>query len=189
MSEEQFSDDQSHYEVSLTAGQAFVAFVFLLLSLAAAFAFGLMIGRGQADERLSARKEPGLINEAAVAPKKVANTAEVSVMDDDFREPVAAPPAPKIVEEPAPAPVPQAKPDAPAVPHYAQLVSSSDQKAAEGVAARLIEAGFNSAYVERTTTDKGQIFRVRVKFASEQEARAAEPKLKEFSKEVWITKQ
>ena len=39
MSEEQLTDDQSHYEVSLTAGQAFVAFVFLLLSLAAAFAF------------------------------------------------------------------------------------------------------------------------------------------------------
>ena len=47
MSEEPITDDQSHYEVSLTAGQAFLAFVLLLLSLAASFAFGLMIGRGQ----------------------------------------------------------------------------------------------------------------------------------------------
>src|SRR5213075_2251822 len=52
MSEDVLTDDQSHYEISLTAGQAFVAFVLLLLSLAASFAFGLMIGKGQADERL-----------------------------------------------------------------------------------------------------------------------------------------
>ena len=41
------AEDQSHYEISLTAGQAFVAFVLLLLSLAASFAFGLMISRAQ----------------------------------------------------------------------------------------------------------------------------------------------
>ena len=44
VSDEVLIDDQSHYEVSLTAGQAFVAFVLLLLSLAAAFAFGLFQG-------------------------------------------------------------------------------------------------------------------------------------------------
>jgi len=52
----------------------------------------------------------------------------------------------------------------------------------------LIEGGFTAAYVERTTTDKGTIFRVRIKFPSEAEARAAEPKLKAFSKDVWITR-
>ena len=179
LSDDNLIDDQSHYEVSLTAGQAFVAFVFLLLSLAAAFAFGLMIGRGQGEERQVARKEPAVINEPAPAPKKVANLAEVAVADDDFKEPVAAPRKASV----------QTRVSLPQVPHYAQLLSSSEQKAAENLAARLIEGGFNSAYVERGTTDKGQIFRVRVKFASEQDARAAEPKLKEFSKDVWITKQ
>ena len=66
MSEELLQEDQSHYEISLTAGQAFVAFVLLLLSLAASFAFGLMIGKGQADERLVVRKEPAVINEGPV---------------------------------------------------------------------------------------------------------------------------
>ena len=70
VSDEVLIDDQSHYEVSLTAGQAFVAFVLLLLSLAATFAFGLMIGRGQADERLVVRKEPAVINEGALSPRR-----------------------------------------------------------------------------------------------------------------------
>jgi cell division septation protein DedD len=73
-------------------------------------------------------------------------------------------------------------------PVYAQLLSTADQKTAEALAAKLIDGGFNAAYVERGTNDKGAIFRVRVKFASEADAHAAEPKLKEFSKEVWITK-
>ena len=76
---------------------------------------------------------------------------------------------------------------APAVPHYAQLLSTGDQKKAEALAARLIDGGFMSAYVDRGSTDKGPIFRVRVNFPSEQQARAAEVKLKTFSKEVWIT--
>jgi len=175
--EEVLTDDQSHYEISLTAGQAFVAFVLLLLSLAAAFAFGLMIGKGQADDRLVVRKEPAaVINEAAsVVPKKVApKVAEVA--NDDFK--------PSVVE---PAPHVEAGFSAP-VPAFAQILSTSDQKTAEALAAKLIEGGFTAAYVERTTTDKGTIFRVRIKFPSEAEAHAAEPKLKAFSQDVWITK-
>jgi cell division septation protein DedD len=184
MSDEAVIDDQSHYEISLTAGQAFVAFVFLLLSLAAAFAFGLLIGKGQADERLVVRKEPSIITEASAAPKKnPGKIVEIGVSNDDFK------PAPPAVS-PAPAaativPVAQTATGAPA---YAQLLSTSDQKTAEALAAKLIDGGFNTAYVERTTTDKGPVFRVRVKFSSENEARAAEAKLKAFSKEVWITK-
>jgi hypothetical protein len=188
MSEETLiAEDQSHYEVSLTAGQAFLAFVLLLLSLAASFAFGLMIGKGQADERLVVRKDPPAINEAAVAVKK---PAERIVEDFKEQEP-AAPPA-TIVEEPAPVVTASAAPAPPQpaqVPHIAQLFSSADQKAAEGMAARLIDAGFSNAYVERGTNDKGAVFRVRVKFSSEAEARGAEARLREFSKEVWITKQ
>ncbi|MEO8383148.1 MAG: SPOR domain-containing protein [Acidobacteriota bacterium] len=211
-------DDQSHYEISLTAGQAFAAFVLLLLSLAAAFAFGLMIGKGQADERLVVRKETPVVTEARLAPaKNDSRIVELGVQADEFQEtaptstvaPETA--APAVIEEPAPAvaegtpsPAPSEQPvvtskvvpaATPAVREtqplrvttYAQLLSTGDQRTAENLAARLIDRGFNNAYVERGTTEKGSIYRVRVKFDSEPEARAAEAKLKEFSREVWIT--
>jgi cell division septation protein DedD len=222
VSEELTMDEQSqsHYEISLTAGQAFVAFVLLLLSLAASFAFGLMIGKGQADDRLVVRKEPAVINEASTIParKSDGKIVELGVAGDDFKapdaaaksdsaaapaatiestsataseppstempSPAAAPPPPA----PAPAPVTPAPAAAPTGPAYAQLLSTADQKTAENLAAKLIDRGFNLAYVERGTSDKGPIFRVRVKFNSEADARAAEGRLKEFAKEVWITK-
>jgi hypothetical protein len=220
MSEELAIDDQSqsHYEISLTAGQAFVAFVLLLLSLAASFAFGLMIGKGQTDERLVVRKEPAVINEASVIPKKKddGRIVELGVTDSDFTKTdststatTTAPPAtisegttaaaaPAVTPAAAPAPVPAPASAPPPVaapvavpaaagPAYAQLLSTGDQKIAETLAARLIDRGFTSAYVERGSNEKGPIFRVRVKFSSEAEARAAEPKLREFSKDVWIT--
>jgi len=205
-------DDQSHYEISLTAGQAFLAFVLMLLSLAASFGFGLMIGKGQGDDRLVVRKEPAVITEASAMPKKGdgGRIVELGVSADDFKQttttaPVtasAAPPAVTITEAAAPAPAPAAtietskpapvvetpRPAAPAVPVYAQLLSSSDQKTAEVLAAKLIGGGFNGAYVDRATNDKGPVFRVRVRFPSESDARAAEPKLREFAKDVWIVK-
>jgi cell division septation protein DedD len=216
MEEQHAVDDQSHYEISLTAGQAFVAFVLLLLSLAASFAFGLMLGKGQADERLVVRKESPVVTEAALTPKKNAGEiVELGVSADDFEE---AAPAPKATTEPAatdttvtttalieeepaapaattettaPAPAPVAPTAAPVaaapVPHLAQLLSTADQKTAEALAVKLINRGFTSSYVERGTTDKGPVFRVRVRFDSESAARAAEPKLREFSKDVWIT--
>lgn len=212
MEEHHAVDDQSHYEISLTAGQAFVAFVLLLLSLAASFAFGLMLGKGQADERLVVRKETPIVSEAALIPKKnVGEIVELGVADDDFAQPETTTPAttatttdtaatttavtPVIEEEAAPAATttaPQQPPTttiaAPApVPYIAQLLSTGDQKIAEALAVKVINRGFNTAYVERGSTDKGPSYRVRVRFDSEAEARAAEPKLREFSKEVWIT--
>jgi cell division protein FtsN len=200
--EDVLTDDQSHYEVSLTAGQAFLAFVLLLLSLAASFAFGLLLGRGQGDDRSTVRKQDAaIVNEVSSAPAK-ASAREVAVKDDDFKQV----PAPTVTEEKtsggqAPSPVPVAKlhaapppprtGEAPVlhdVPHFAQLLSTSDQKTAETLAAKLIDAGFTSSYVERTITEKGTVYRVRTKFPSEAEARAAEAKLKTFSKDVWITK-
>jgi len=207
MEEHALADDQSHYEISLTAGQAFVAFVLLLLSLAAAFAFGLMIGKGQADDRLVVQKATPVVTEAALTPKKnEGRIVELGVENSDFQETAttetvaeaAAAPATDtvaIIEE-APAATetgggtPPAQPaGTPAfrVTTYAQLLSTSDQKTAETLAARLIDRGFTAAYVERGMVDKGPIYRVRVKFDSETDARAAEPKLKEFSKDVWIT--
>lgn len=197
MTEEVLADDQSHYEVSLTAGQAFLAFVLLLLSLAASFAFGLLLGRGD-DRLMTAKKqEPAVVNEASIAPAKPAQR-EVAVKDDDFKPPV-------LTEEKQGVPPPTAAANAaqvsgathvsgatqkpaPDVPHFAQLLSTSDQKTAEALAAKLIDGGFTSSYVERSATDKGTVFRVRTRFPSEAEAKAAEPKLKTFSKDVWITR-
>jgi cell division septation protein DedD len=220
MEEQHTADDQSHYEISLTAGQAFIAFVLLLLSLAASFAFGLMIGKGQADERLVVRKEtPAAVTEASVIAKKSeGRIVELGVADNDFQAPATSTDAAAstdttattaVIEEgsspapatatapatPAPAPAPGiAAPSTPAptsattAPVFAQLLSTSDQKTAEALAAKLIDRGFTSAYVVRGTTDKGPVFRVRVRFASDGEARAAETKLHEFSNDVWITK-
>ncbi len=200
MSEDVMADEQSHYEVSLTAGQAFLAFVLLLLSLAASFAFGLMIGRGSGgDEKLLARKDAAIVTES---PKK--EIAETAVRDDDFKPAVDEIETPAVINEdvkavperpqvvPA-APSQRLKPAAitpatPPVPYYAQLFSTADQKTAENLAAKLIDGGFSSAYVERGTTPKGPVFRVRVPFSSEPAARAAEPRLRTFSKDVWITK-
>ncbi|MBV8518071.1 MAG: SPOR domain-containing protein [Acidobacteria bacterium] len=236
MEEQHTADDQSHYEISLTAGQAFIAFVLLLLSLAASFAFGLMIGKGQADERLVVRKEaPPAVTEASVLPKKSSDghIVELGVGDDDFRAPATsstdtsntdanaatdssataavieepsatttAAPAPSTNTPPAttpasttpattpasPTPAPAAAtPSSASTPVFAQLLSTSDQKTAEALAARLINRGFTSAYVVRGATDKGSVFRVRVRFGSDAEARAAETKLHEFSSDVWIT--
>ena len=237
MEQQHAADDQSHYEISLTAGQAFVAFVLLLLSLAASFAFGLMLGKGQADERLVVRKETPVVTEASLArTQSDGRIVEMGVPVDDFQDdsegedavPAPAPvtetaaavptetaavpaeaSAPVATETVAPVPVPatRAEPEAPravepaparvetkpvestqpAVVHYAQLLSTHDQKTAETLAVRLINGGFKSAYVERGSTDKGPVFRVRVRFPSEPAARAAEPKLKAYSKDVWIT--
>jgi hypothetical protein len=217
VSDEVLSDDQSHYEVSLTAGQAFIAFVLLLLSLAASFAFGLMIGKGQADERLVVRKEPAVINEGSVIATKKGDSklVDLGMGNDDFKAPApattssAAPaPAPTITEgtvtpltESTPAPItataapiietPKPVAPKPAVaapvatgPAYAQLLVTSDQKTADALAAKAIDHGFMTTYVERAGTS----FKVRVKFNSEAEARASEAKLKEVSKDVWIVK-
>jgi hypothetical protein len=199
-SSEVLHDEQSHYEISLTAGQAFVAFVLLLLSLAASFAFGLMIGRGQADERLVVRKDPAVINESnAIAKKDAGRIVDLGSGADDFKSPMTdtAPAPTTLTEEAAPATTaPVTAPvvtntivtatpaHAAAIPVFAQLLSTSDQKTADALAAKLIDNGFMGAYVER----KDKVFRVRVRFPSETEARAAETKLHEFSKEVWITK-
>lgn len=215
VSDEVLTDDQSHYEVSLTAGQAFVAFVLLLLSLAASFAFGLMIGKGQADERLVVRKEPAVINEGSViaSKKNDGKLIDLGVGNDDFKAPPAttsaatATTAPAstitegtispltesaapvtataspIVEAPKPAPKPAAAPVATG-PAYAQLLVTGDQKTADALAAKAIDHGFMTTYVERAGTS----FKVRVKFNSEAEARANEAKLKEISKDVWFVK-
>jgi predicted component of type VI protein secretion system len=227
VSDEVLTDDQSHYEVSLTAGQAFIAFVLLLLSLAASFAFGLMIGKGQADERLVVRKEPAVINEGSVVAgkKNDSKLVDLGVGNDDFKAPpattssvttesaapvatitegtvapltesapatttVAAEAVQKPVTKPATKPAIQptvaviAKPVTPSGPAYAQLLVTADQKTADALAAKAIDHGFMSTFVERA----GATFKVRVKFSSEAEARAAEAKLKELSKDVWIVK-
>lgn len=252
MSEEIVADDSSHYEISLTAGQAFVGFVLLLFSLAASFMFGVMIGKGQASDRLVVTREPAVISEASTVQKtNDSRIVELGVPQSDSQEsiaveespvetpvvveeplasteatvaneseaapaseapPAAAPPAAMPREEAKPAaaapaetatredrktpavreaaPQPAKKVAPPSTPAYAQLLSTGEARTAETLAAKLIDAGFTSAYVERSRGESGMVYRVRVKFASETEARAAADRLRAISKtEPWITRQ
>src|SRR5437016_3182584 len=157
MSEEQLIDDQSHYEISLTAGQAFVAFVLLLLSLAASFAFGLVIGRGQGEDRLVVKKEPAVISEGSAIATKKSEGRIVELGDTRSAAvpaavvPAVAVPADTTITERRDAAPPAAETAArpagetAAVPVYAQLLVSTDQKTAETLAATLIDKGFTSA--------------------------------------------
>lgn len=251
MSDEAVMDDASHYEVSLTAGQAFVAFVLLLLSLAASFAFGLMIGKGQMDDRLVVRRTPSVVNEASAIPtrrgegriveasdpqpaRRAARVEESSLEEvqapaselepdpasqartNDAKTPEtvrpatsaaaiekapASRPAPAIPAVkpsiPSPGPAAETKPLTPVHPaavgapvvHYAQVLSTADVKTAESLAAKLIDSGFTAAYVERTLSIRGMVYRVRVRFASEPEARGSVDKLRSITgSDVWITK-
>src|SRR5687767_3289575 len=154
MSEELVADDQSHYEVSLTAGQAFLAFVLLLLSLAASFAFGLMMGRGQGDDKLLAQSSAAIVDESprTTTRKAQEQIVELGQADEEFvapepqadvrqpSKPAAVPAARATIrEEPEAMPIdpaPMKSAVTPAVPHYAQLLSTGDQKKAEALAAR-----------------------------------------------------
>ncbi len=194
--EQQLNDDSSHYEISLTAGQAFVAFVLLMLSLAASFAFGIMVGRGQGPGEVASTEPAPLIAEAPPTFADVPDTTPVETTSAPAPTPAVEDDGDDFVIEPAAtAPPPATAPPTPqastvAVPHFAQLLSTGDQKTAEALAAKLIDDGFTTAYVERTQGDAGMIHRVRVRFPSETEARAAVPRLAGYtSEEIWVTRQ
>src|SRR5207247_10619307 len=138
-----------------------------------------------ADEPLGLRNEPAAVK-AGPAKKTEAKLADLGIGNDDCKPKTdtvteTAPPA---TPAPTPAPATSQQPSTLATqqPVYAQLLSTFDQKVADALAAKLIDGGFTSAYVERGPSEKGTLFKVRVKFPSEGEARAAEAKLREFSK-------
>lgn len=185
-------DDSSHYEISLTAGQAFTAFVLLLLSLALSFAFGIMIGKGRAEDRLVVRSQPSVIEEAE--PAGDGSIVELGVPPTQPAEPesstiVEEPPA-TLEPEPAVPPPATETPESSAIPHFAQLLSTREAAAAEALAARLIDDGYTSAYVERVPSDDGgMIYRVRVRFSSEQAARQAVESLRAYAPgEIWVSR-
>lgn len=214
MAQQEIRDDSSHYEVSLTAGQAFIAFVLLLSSLAAAFAFGVIIGKGQEGGSLLARAEPAAVianagpagdtprirelsDAGATVPRIIEEEpAPVAAPDRVMKEPEVTKKAPSSSESVPAASTPAAE-QAPAAgesdssgPWFAQILSTSDAKSAEALAARLIDDGYTSAYVQRNTADSGTVFRVRVRFPDQAAARAAATPLKAYSKgEIWVTRQ
>jgi len=214
MADHPVPDDSSHYEISLTAGQAFIAFVLLLCSLGAAFAFGILVGRGRLDERLVVRRDPAVITEGEPSdPGRIVDLGArepvppPATATRDFTQPVigieelAPTPAPGSEFAPQPAPEEPSErqstpPAEPVVPPpadgnvvIAQVLSSTEQKAAENLAAKLIESGFENAYVERVDSGGTRIHRVRIRFRSEAEARAAAARLKSISgTDPWITR-
>jgi hypothetical protein len=214
MADHPVPDDSSHYEISLTAGQAFIAFVLLLCSLGAAFAFGILVGRGQLDERLVVRRDPAIISEAEpseggrIVDLGVREPAPQATATRDFTQPaigieeLAPTPSPgrEFIPEPVPE-VPQPERQSPPPSEtttpspggggavIAQVLSSTEQRAAENLAVKLIDAGFQTAYVERVESGGAMIYRVRVRFPSEAEARRAESQLKSLSgTDPWITR-
>ncbi|MFA6956593.1 MAG: SPOR domain-containing protein [Thermoanaerobaculia bacterium] len=206
MEDQQLNDD-SHYEISLTATQAFVAFVLLLLSLAASFAFGVMVGRGQLDPAAAKKSEGAETTVITERPMPAMATATEAVEEAQPEVPATgtgesveitpalatAAPAPPKETAPAKAtppataavmpPVTTTAAPATAGPAWAQLLATSDAKRAEALAAKLIDVGFTSAFVDRVKGEKGTVHRVRVRFKSEAEARAAVPKLQPYTTE------
>lgn len=200
MAEEPIHADSSHYEISLTAGQAFMAVLLLLGSIVASFVFGAIVGTARGEERVAGRTAQPLssIEELDRAP------AEAGVRED---APSSAEPATRvdepssIVEDESPRPtvrtLPTSSPataassrpdgELSASPHDAQILSTTESASAEALAARLIEAGFSSAYVARVPRDDSTLYRVRVRFENEKSARDAVERLSAFAPgEVWI---
>ena len=215
MADHPVPDDSSHYEISLTAGQAFIAFVLLLCSLGAAFAFGILVGRGRLDESLMVRGDPAVITEGEPSdPGRIVDLGArepvppPATATRDFTQPAAIgieelaptpPPGSEFAPQPAADETPAERQSTPpaesATPApagevvIAQVLSSTEQKAAEKLAVKLIESGFQDAYVERIESGGATIHRVRVRFRSEAEARAAESRLKAISgTDPWITR-
>lgn len=206
MRDDPMQDDSSHYEISLTAGQAFTAFVLLLLSLAASFAFGVIIGRGGSPQPPPTTPE-AKITENATGPSAHAPAVELPVSESasetkTVKEPKAFTPKRSHTAKPTPpAAVPHiaegsAKPTPPKapgatsapVPYFAQILSTREGPAAEALAAKMINDGFKTAYVERVPSDGGMIYRVRVRFPSESAARAAVSRLRGYAPgEIWVT--
>jgi cell division protein FtsN len=196
-------DDSSHYEVSLTGGQALIAFVLLLFSLGASFAFGVVVGKGRTDERLVVRQETPVIAEAGAANAQSSRIVELGAADRQPEPPArkrekAPSVAPAVIEEVPPRLTEIAPPDAdqppPAqaesgsTPFFAQILSTSEATRAEAVAAKLIDSGFTTAFVDRASTGQGTVYRVRVRYPHEAAARAAAEQLKPFAPgDVWVT--
>lgn len=204
MVDEPIHDDSSYYEISITAGQAFLAVVLLIGSLAAAFAFGIIVGQARASEKPASGAKPPMILEEQGEGSRIVDVEESRPAVAE-KEPEASKPRveePRLIEEPASrtrmsdsqpshpsAPTSAGEDSGAPVPHVAQILSTTDKEPAENLAARLINAGYSNAYVERVPSDAGMLYRVRVRFASESEARDAIEDLRQYSPgEIWVSK-
>lgn len=201
MVDEPIQDDSSYYEISMTAGQAFLAVVLLIASLAAAFAFGIVVGEARGKPAVSSRERLPVILEGESGDR--GTIVDLGVEDDQFSTTGAEEPSEPqpVIEEETPAispPVPPADPqesepalpaESPAVPHVAQILSTTEREPAERLAATLIEAGFSNAYVERVRSEAAMLYRVRILFASEAEARGSVSRLEQYAPgEIWISR-
>lgn len=200
MVDEPIHDDSSYYEISITAGQAFLAFVLLIGSLAAAFAFGIVVGEARGKTTVAQRARPPVILEGdSSEPGRIVELGveeepdEPAPTEPEIEEPVLveepAATAPPELSTPGPSSAPRTDEPAQNVPHVAQILSTTEQAPAEQLAARLIEAGFSNAYVERIPGESGTLYRVRVRFPSEGAARGAVKQLEAYAPgEIWISR-
>lgn len=197
MTQDPMQDDSSHYEISLTATQAFTAFVLILLSLAASFAFGIIIGRGRAEGGAKVQSGPTILEEKALGnevpeiepPEQKVASASESAGDETSPAAAISPDAKGDSPRPAPQSPVVVEASTEPVPHVAQLLSTQDAGSAESLAARLIDDGFTTAYVERVRGESGMIYRVRVEYPSEAAARNATARLRPYAPgEIWVSR-
>ena len=201
MTQDPMHDDSSHYEISLTAAQAFTAFVLILLSLAASFAFGIIIGRGRSEVGAKVQSGPTILEEKALGnevtdiepPEQRVASPSGSAGSETSPAATIPPESKSTARAGSPGPVPPSpvvvEASTEPVPHVAQLLSTQEAASAESLAARLIDDGFTTAYVERVRGENGMIYRVRVEYPSEAAARNATTRLGPYAPgEIWVSR-
>ena len=190
-----------HYQISITGRQAGFFFLLLLVALGLSFFFGMKTGA-------AARKGPGgaaaVIASASDIPvptlapaegvreakkpddtlgikpeeKRAAEAAPVPVVVPTAVPPTPPPPTPA----PTPKPAPTAKP-APKGPFYVQILATKNAAAADELAKRLKDEGFNADVA--VIAGKPGWFRVHVgPFKDRAKAEALAKKIKATDKQI-----
>jgi len=190
-----------HYQISITGRQAGFFFLLLLVALGLSFFFGMKTGA-------AARKGPGgaaaVIASASDIPvptlapaegvreakkpddtlgikpeeKRAAEAAPVPVVVPTAAPPTPVPPTPA----PTPKPAPTAKP-APKGPFYVQILATKNAAAADELAKRLKDEGFNADVA--VIAGKPGWFRVHVgPFKDRAKAEALAKKIKATDKQI-----
>jgi len=209
-------EPRTHYQISLTSGQAAGAFVVLVILLLVSYFLGLLTGLSGREEkaaRVAAAAAPTPSPEPAfpkpvlgVAPRggrpappspvpspvpSAASTPAIQLFSDrtasePTHAPAAAPPRPATGK--AAAARPTARPTQAATGFWVQVDSLSSKEQAESRRQGLAAAGFKAAIVPGSGP-KGPVYRIRTgPYATREEAERAAAKLAEKAKvkQPWV---
>jgi cell division septation protein DedD len=199
-----------HYQISITGRQAGFFFVLLLLSLGLSFFFGMKTGaasrRGPgnaaaviasasdipvptlapAEGARDAKKPADELLGIKAEEKRIAAAEEREARKAAEPAPTAAPPPTPVPPTPTAAPVPTPKPaakPAPKGPFYVQILATKNAAAADELAKRLKDEGFNADVA--VIAGKPGWFRVHVgPFKDRAKAEALAKKIKATDKQI-----